>query len=160
MLKLRIGLFTAVLLGLMVGCAREHPTAPAKISGRVVYQNKPVTGGTIMFTSGSQGVYRATLDANGAYEIVDMPTGEMVITVETESLNPKNKAPDYGGGKGAKMYAERMAAERKRGAPIAQQAAAAGQYRKIPEKYGNPKTSPLSMTLEPGRQVKEVVLTD
>jgi hypothetical protein len=160
MLQLRLGLLVALAFGLITGCARQHPTAPAKVSGMVTYKDKPVPGGTIMFTSSDRGVYRAALDENGTYEIVDMPTGEMVITVETESLNPKTKAKEYGDGKGAKINAEYMAAARKMGAPINSGATVAGRYRKIPDKYNNPKTSPLAITLEAGRQVKNWDLTD
>jgi hypothetical protein len=161
MLKFGLGLCVALSLGLTAGCnSSRNPTAPASISGRVTYNNKPVRGGTIVFhAKEGKGSYRSALAADGTYEITDLPTGPMVITVETESLNPQKKGQSYGGGKGAKVDQEYAEAMRKMGAPVGQ-ATTRGEYVRIPEKYSNPRTSPLSMTLEEGRNVKEWSLTD
>ena len=55
--------------------------------------------------------------------------------------------------------AERIAAEKKMGAPIAAKGSAA-LYKKIPSKYANPTTTPLIVTLDDGAQVKTFELRD
>lgn len=158
MLRLRLGLCVVLLLGLMLGCSSSRsPLTQAKISGMVKYKGTPVPAGTIAFHSESSGVYTSPINTDGTYEIGDLPTGNLVVTVETESQSANKQAPDYGG-VGSKGYAERVAMEKKMGAPIKQ--TPLGEYRKIPQKYSNPKTSPLSVNLEPGRNVQEFELKD
>jgi hypothetical protein len=162
MLKFGLGLCVALSLGLLTGCSSSKNTsAPASVSGKVLYNNQPLKGGTVVFhAKEGKGSYRSALDDNGTYAITDLPVGEMVVTVETESVNPKKKTQGYGGGKGAKVDSEYAAAMAKMGGPAKGAAAPTGEYRRIPDKYNNPKTSPLSMTLESGRNVKEWTLTD
>jgi hypothetical protein len=156
MSKFRLGLLVALVLGLVAGCAK-NPQAPAKVSGSVTYKGNPVTAGNVTFHSQDKGSYNTSLSPDGTYKITDVPKGELVVTVETESANPDKKTPDYGRGKGSKMYAERMAKEKAMGSPMGQPA---GKYLKIPAKYATPKDSPLKVTLEAGKQVKDFELTD
>jgi hypothetical protein len=159
MRTLQIGLTAALLLCLAAGCAR-NPNAPAKISGRVMYKGNPVPGGTITLHSEGKGSYSRELAEDGTYEFADIPTGTLTVTVDTEQLNPKKKAPDYGGAIGNKMYAERVAAEQKMGRNIAPKGQSQGNYVKIPLKYSSSKTSPLTVDIQSGRQVKEFELSD
>ncbi len=146
----------AALLALpLVGCT-HNPQAPARVGGRITYKGSPVPAGTVMFHTPDKGIYPGPLNAEGTYEILDVPTGELVVTVETETINPKKKAPDYAGGKGAKMYAERVAAE----GNTAALKAPPQQYVRIPPKYADPKQSPLRATLQAGRQSQDFTLTD
>jgi hypothetical protein len=154
--RFRVGLCFILLLGLTAGCFQKNPNAPGRVSGKVKYGGKAVPAGNIAFHHPDKGTYRSTLDSDGTYAITDVPTGEMVVTVETESVNPSKKKPTYGGDKGSKMYQERMAAEK--GTAAAR--VAPQTYLKIPAKYANTKTSPLTMTIVAGRQVKEFDLTD
>src|SRR5262249_49163181 len=107
----RLALLAALMTTLMTGCAKKAP-APARISGLVTYNNRPIPGGTIIFHSTDLGSYPSTLGTDGTYQVTDLPAGELVVTVETESVNPKKAPPTYGGSKGAQMYLERMKAER------------------------------------------------
>jgi len=165
MLKFRLGLCAALSLslGLLAGCGgARNPNAPAKISGLVKYQGKPVPGGNIVFhTKDNQGMYRCSLGADGTYQIADVPTGNLVVTVETESLNPsKKKGPAYPGGgaaKGSKLDAEYMAGMKKGGAPVN---ATPAVYQRIPEKYAKAETSPLTVSVEAGSQTHDITLTD
>jgi len=158
MLKFRLGLCVLLALGLMAGCSQPNPSAPGRISGQVTLNGSPLPGGNITFHSDGKGTYRSPIGSDGTYEVTDMPTGSMAVTVETESINPANKPPAYtgSGGKMDKMAAERMAAEKRQGASVK---SSSGQYKRIPTKYTNPKTSPLTVTIEAGRQVKEFELT-
>src|SRR5262249_38770776 len=120
-------------------------------------QGKPLRGGNVMFFPDGGGSYSSPISPDGTYEITDVPIGTMAVAVETESVNPGTKIPVYGGDVGAKQKAERTRVEGKGGAGFKAQG---GEYRKIPQKYTNPKTSPLTVTLEAGRNVKELNLTD
>jgi hypothetical protein len=163
MLKFGLGLCVALSLGLLTGCgSKSAPVGSASISGRVTYNNKPVGGGTIVFhAKEGKGSYPSPLSKDGTYEITGLPPGPMVITVETESANPQRKSTNYpgGGGKGAKVDSEYAAAMAKMGGP-AKGAAPTGEYVRIPAKYNNARTSPLSITIEEGRNVKEWPLAD
>jgi len=156
--RFRVGLCLILLLSLTAGCFQKNPSAPGKVSGKVTYGGKVVPAGNIAFHHPDKGTYRSTLDSDGTYAITDVPTGEMVVTVETESVNPSKKQPTYGGDKGSNMYKERLAAEQKKGTAAAR--TPPQTYLKIPAKYANTKTSPLTMTIVAGRQVKEFDLTD
>jgi hypothetical protein len=154
MRMLRHALFPLLCLALIAGCSGNTVQAPAKVSGQVTYKGAALPAGTIHFHSEDKGIYRSPLAQDGTFEVVDIPKGTMVVTVETESVNPAKKAPDYGGGKGAADYAKRIAAE---GIQAKQSTA---QYVKIPKKYASAKTSPLTVTVEAGRQTKQFDLTD
>jgi hypothetical protein len=159
MYKVRLGLLLALCVGVVIGCAKSSQ-APAKVSGVVTYKNAPVTGGTIKFYSEEENVaYGCQIESDGTYQITDIPVGELTVTVETEHLNPTKAPPDYGK-KGNADYAARVAAEKGMGAPIAAKGEPKEKYVKIPSKYANPKTSPLTVTIEKGRQVKPIELTD
>jgi hypothetical protein len=158
MLKLRLGLYLALSLGLVAGCSSgKNPEAPARVSGVVTYQGKPLPGGMIAFHPAGKAPYSSAIGADGTYEVVDLPAGEMAVTVETESVNPDRKSQTYGGAIGERMKAERLKAEGKAGTMPQQPT---GRYRKIPSQYANAKTSPLTLTLEAGRQVKPIELKD
>src|SRR5438105_665858 len=112
MLKLRLGLYFALFLGLVAGCSSgKNPEAPARVSGVVTYQGKPVPGGVIGFHPAGKAAYSSAIGADGTYEVVDLPIGEMAVTVETESVNPARKSQTYGGAAGEKIKAVRMKAE-------------------------------------------------
>jgi len=144
------------VVGVLCGCGGSS-VAPSRISGRVTYKGAPVPAGGIAFHSEDKGVYPCALSPDGSYSITDVPVGKMVVTIDTEFLNPAKKVKDYGG-KGAAGYAERLAAEKAAGIQAGEKSS--GTYMKIPEKYSTPKTSPLIVTIESGKQTREFELTD
>jgi len=144
-----------VLFGLIAGCT-TNPLAPARVSGKVTYKGAAVPAGNIVFHSQDQGSYRCALTTDGSYEIRDVPKGPMVVTVETESVNPNKKVQGYGSDKGAKDYQARMAAEGK----AASEKMPDQTYLKIPGKYAVAQTSPLNVTLEAGSNTHSFDLTD
>lgn len=156
MFRLPRGLCVVLFLGLLVGCNSSSPHAPAKVSGQVKYKGEVLKGGSIAFHVEKGPTYSSSIGQDGTYEVIDLPEGNLVVTVETESVNTNAKPPTYGGDKGAKLAAERMAKEG-RGGPSKMPE---GLYRKIPSKYNNSKTSPLSVTLAAGRQIHEFDLKD
>ncbi len=158
-------------LGLTVlvagGCSSGNPMAPAKVSGRISYAGTPIKAGSLRFHMTGGSPYDAQISPDGTYSAVDLPIGEAVITVETESVNP-NRDRMAGVRKTADVdrRMKSMTTNQQRapggdtagGAPAASDATA--NYLKIPSKYNNPKTSPLTITLEKGRQVHNIDLTD
>jgi hypothetical protein len=164
MLKFRLGLLFLLLLGLVAGC-RSSSQTPGRITGRVTYNGQPVKAGNITFHSEDKGSYNSSLSLDGSYEVTDLPTGPMIVTVENANFNPDKKIPAYPGkggkGKGAAMDAERMAAEVRPGAggPMTKEEMAA-RYVKIPAKYADPKKSDLTITITNGKQSKDFELTD
>lgn len=168
-----------LLAGLLVvlGCGPSNPNAPARVTGRVMYNGSPVTGGTLTFHTKEGGQIPLGIAADGTYSAVDVPEGDIVVTVETESLNPNRKMPEYKGGTGsgpAAMYGKGKfgpqgggpsgsGAPGGKGAqlgPAPEGVNIATTYMKIPDKYAKPETSGLTVTLKKGEQVKDFELTD
>jgi hypothetical protein len=160
MLKFRLGLSVALPLVLLAGCYK-NAYAPASISGRVTYKGNPVPGGTITFhPEGGKSPYSKFLDPEGRYEITDVLTGENVkVTIETESLNPKNKKAAYPGkASGSKVDAEyKKAMDAMKGQQAGQPT---GTYVPIPAKYRKAKDTPLAVAIEAGSQTHNFELTD
>jgi len=157
MLKVRLASVLSLSLALAVGCSSSE--TPGIISGRVTYRGEPVPGGMIFFISEGKAPRSGALGPDGSYRVEDLPEGEMVVTVETESLNPKNKTRAYGGAKGEKVHAKRREMEAKMKESKGDQGPPP-EYRKIPRVYADPKTSPLRVTIVAGRQEENFDLTD
>jgi hypothetical protein len=153
-LRLLLLLCFALFTGLLTGCT-ANSQAPSHISGTVSYKGSPVPGGTITFHSDGEGIYSYALSADGKFAVRNIPKGALLVTVETESVNPKKKVKDYGG-KGDKQYQERIAAEGNSAANKTPPPA----YVHIPSKYANAKTSGLTITAAAGDQVHDFNLTD
>ncbi len=165
----RILLTLTLLVVPLLGCSSQSKTASI-VSGKVTYKGQPVSGGTITFypppgeeivasgDSKASGAYGFTLNDDGTFIGAGLPAQEMVVTVETESLNPNNKPKaNYGKGKGNSPdeYRKQMM---KRGA--APDVVDTRKYVAIPKKYANKKTSPLKKTLTAGKNEFDVELTD
>ncbi len=89
-----------------LGCGDRNPSAPAFVSGSVKYKGEVLKAGTVQFHS-DMGVYPAPINSDGTYVNRDVPVGELVVTVETESVNPDKKKETYGGDR-AKGMAEQQ----------------------------------------------------
>ena len=143
-------------VGAVVGCGGKNPLAPASISGSVTYQGKTVTGGSVQFVTSGGTPYSSPISVDGTYAISDLPIGEMVIVVETESANPELKAAS---GKDADRRNAMMGGRK---GPNGQGGGTSSglepKYLKIPEKYSKSKTTPLSYTVKNGRQVHSIEL--
>lgn len=151
----RLLLTLPLFLVLACGCQKAS-NAPARLSGKVTHKGDPVMGGQMMFYTKDAGSYPATIGADGTYSVTDLPAGELTVTIETESLNPKGKIDpkDYGGGKagGKKMTM----------GPVPEGFATGnrGQYVKIPPKYADKNKSGLTITLVAGAQTHDFDLPD
>lgn len=140
----------------LIGCAK-NPGAPARVSGTISYKGTPIKGGTMKFYTQEGVGYDAQITNDGTYTATDLPEGEMIVTVETESINPAAKGSTD---KNAEKRMAAMTGGREPPAGMGGSPKAMNVYIKVPEKFGNPKTSPVTVTLSAGRQVKNIDLTD
>jgi hypothetical protein len=145
-------LFCFCLLVVASGCP-TNSLAPARVSGSVSYKGQPIKAGAIAFHSPDGIAYPAQLASDGTYTATDLPTGDLVITVETESVN-KSAQPQGGDAKRRQGMQQQQPPD---GGAAPNKAEV---YTKIPSKYANPKTSPLTVTLAAGRKVHNIELTD
>lgn len=148
---------------LVAGCTSSHQSG-STVSGKVTYKGQPVTSGTITFhrTAAEQaGAYPYPLKSDGTYEGAGLVAEEMIVTIETESANPKQKTPKYNPKAGAKedptaQYDKMM---REKGFN-ASNPPDPSLYVPIPKKYADKKTSPLKTTITKGRNSKDFDLQD
>jgi hypothetical protein len=152
---------------LLVGCKPTNPNAPARVTGRVTYNGNPVTGGTIHFHSADGASIPIGIGPDGTYRAFDIPDGDMVVTVETESINPEKKPQEYRGANasGPKYGPKAVVMPKGKGnsggpKPEESGASAETTYMKIPAKYADKATSGLTVTLKKGDQTHDIKLTD
>jgi hypothetical protein len=147
-------LLLPLLLVLALGCEAKNPNAPARVSGEVTYNGKPLPGGTITFYTDGAGTYPVAIGKDGTYEATGLPAGDLAVSVATESAKGHTAGSSYSDRHGHKM-------ELSPAPPgFQQQQEAQSEYVSIPKKYANPKTSGLSTTLEPGRNTKSFELKE
>jgi hypothetical protein len=145
------------LLVLVFGCGKTTNT-PAKLSGTVKYNGNPVTGGTIaLFSSKEGGLYNIPINPDGTYSSANLPSGELEVTIETESINPKNQrsAAQYGGQRGK----DKMGMSPRPQDVEPPSGGGGGVYVNIPAKYNAKDTSGLTVTLTSGDNKKDFDLT-
>jgi hypothetical protein len=155
------------------GCSPAGPRA--SVTGTVRYNNQPVKAGTVYFVYEQGGMYQCDLKSDGSFQFMDVPIGNVKVVVQTETFNPDQKPQSYtkkqkdvakGYDKNMKEYDERMGkggGENKDAATVLskeQREALAKVYVRIPEKYRNETTTPLTYTVDRGRRSKDFDLSD
>ena len=158
----------ALLLPVLAGCA----PAIGKVSGKVTYKGQPVPGGFVTFrpVDGRQNAVTAMLEPDGRFPTVDIPAGEVLVTIDNRELEPRSGIPSLppnlplspetrsklGSGKAAPPSPP---AE---GAPASGEDVRrpSGRYLPIPEKYYDAESSGLKFTIKGGEQTLEIELTD
>lgn len=158
MFKFRLEFLVVLVLVGLAGCGSSK--SRAKVSGTVTYRDQPVKAGNVTFHSEDKGSYNTTLSEQGTYEIADVPPGDMIVTIETASMNPDMKVPTYGGDRVAKVTEDRMAAERKGGFGPPPKEVLAARYVKIPDKYAGTNTTDLKIKVTGGSQTQDFPLKD
>jgi hypothetical protein len=95
-LPCRAGIWAAFLFLAASGCA-----AKGTITGRVTYDGKPLTGGSVIFLDSADRAHPGPIDSQGNYRIENVPVGEVKIALNvTEGL----PAMPGGGGRGAMRW--------------------------------------------------------
>jgi hypothetical protein len=144
--QLTYGALAAVLLVVTAGCNPKDTNRSVSISGKVMYQNKPVTGGNLTIYVGET-PYPVGIGPDGSYSAVQLPEGEAVATVNNDALNT-DKPKDSG--KTAMVGP----------APKDRSQAPTGAFRRLPPKYKEKKTSDLKVTLVKGKMTHDFELKD
>ncbi len=157
----RLFLVLPLFLALVPGCSKNSAT-PCSVNGKITYKGEIVPAGSITFHVAEGGIFTYSLK-DGAYSGTDLPAAEMVVTIETESANPKGRPNATYGGQGREgaspdAYAAKMREMGK--VPEGAAPANAGGYVKIPDKYSSKDKTPLKVTLTKGKNEKNFDLTD
>jgi hypothetical protein len=148
--SLKAGVFVA-LLGVF-GCSKKgNPQITgASVFGVVRYKGASITGGAIRFWSQSKegGNISAAgvINGDGTYEVLNAPLGRCKVVVSTEAVKHDRRA-----------LMGKFAA--KEGAPpLPEPTAPPKKYMPIDNKYTELKTTPLEITVESGRQTRDIDL--
>jgi hypothetical protein len=151
----------AALLSLLslfafVGCGGGG--AQGKLTGKVLYKGKPVTGGSVIFrpSSASENTVTAPIDPNGNYTAT-VPAGVVKIAVDNRDLQPpeatSKKEPRPNLPKVGNVTSDTPD-------PRVNPQKPAGTYVKLPDKYHDVASSGLSYTVKSGSQNYDINLEE
>jgi hypothetical protein len=159
--KNRLFLFCLFGVGVVGGCSKDsNPETAATISGTITFHNKPLPGGTVRVYNAKDfgGAKMGVIHEDGSFSIAGVPTGDVVITVETESMNPKRKILQYGGNRGQQAVSKSKDKQMQTGTP--KETGSAEKYQKIPDKYADMRKSTLKTSLSAGSNKQDFDLKD
>jgi hypothetical protein len=130
---------------LVVGCnVRRRSAEHAEVTGRVLYKNKPVLGGQVMFVTSDGFSSTGVIDEQGNYTI-SAPVGDVRITVDNRMVGQKALP----------------AAAKGAGRPDAPPPTPIkGVYRELPSKFYVVETSGQTYTVKSGSQTHDIELQD
>jgi hypothetical protein len=126
-------------------------SSPAKsFGGKVTYKGQAVPGGTIVLHAreGAQ-KYTGTIRADGTFVVSDAAPGVMVVTIDNKWLKAGALEDGKAQGVDPKMLEKMMPKD-----------PGGRRYVSIPEKYSNPKTSPLIWEIKTRNESKDFDLND
>jgi len=154
----RLSLLAPLFFVLVLGCNKGNPNAPASVKGKVKYKDNLVTAGTVTFHPSEGGAFfHCIIKPDGTYSQTDLTTGDMVVTIETDSANKDRKMPIYGGGRGKPGQGQPQQLQ----SPVPERAQqGGGEYVTIPKKYAKKELSNLTRKVEKGENTFDFDLTD
>jgi hypothetical protein len=153
------------------GCGQRSSATGASVSGKVLFNGVPVSGGDIKFHPKQGPPYTGNLNAQGEFSHAGVPImGEVIVTIDTRALKDIAAAADptdFGkmGNKGAKNDAKaketmsKMKDKMPAGMSLNPAAGKSLTYVEIPAKYADPKTSGLTWEIKSGPNEKTFELT-
>jgi hypothetical protein len=125
------------------------------VSGKVTYQNKPLTGGTVTFFGAENRVVGSVpISDEGDYSMANVPVGPVKITVAAPPIiigDTAGTPPPLSKGKGGKRGSKNEAKKRTKMRESLPRV-------EVPAKYKMPEQSGLTYTVEPGKQVHAIGL--
>jgi hypothetical protein len=141
-----------VLAFLSAGCGS---VPKGTVSGKVLYQGKPLTaGGTVTFIPEQGGAFSAVINKDGSYNVAGIPLGAVKIAVVPDPAASR-------GNIGMQVPSDRVP----EGVDLSQTSLASMANRgrrppppPIPGKYANPDQSGLTYTVKSGRQTYDIEL--
>jgi hypothetical protein len=154
-------LVALLLLPVVAGCGPGQ----GKVTGRVLYDGKPLPGGRVTFMpEGAANPVTVMLDEQGNYEAV-LPTGEVKVSVDNHELEPRPTLPTgippgLPGGAAAKLKeAMRQNPQKASGAVDPRMHdKLPGKYVPIPKKYFDYSKSGISFTVQRGDMKHDIEL--
>jgi hypothetical protein len=123
------------------------------VSGKVSYQGKPVSVGSVSFILEGGGVMSSPIEEDGSYTIRNVPPGTVKITVETTSARPPSMQGSPGGKGGPPEFMMKYVKEKD-----PKLAERGKKYVPIPEQYSDPAKSNLTFVVKSGKQQHDVDL--
>ncbi len=150
-LRLICGCLSLGLLAGTMSCTKNpHGTEHVEVSGKVLFNGKPLPGGRVMFAAIKDGfAASAPIDENGTYQI-KAPIGEVLISVDNRMFQARGGAKP-----GQERHPKRPDSQEEKAEPIKGR-----RYVPIPERYANADTSGLTYTVKPGPQTHDIELSD
>jgi hypothetical protein len=153
--RLQIGLVVPIGL-LAAGCGSK-----GDVSGKVLYNGKPLTGGVVTFIPASgKGAYNSNIKEDGSYSMTKVPTGKAKITVKSVApggtLSPMEKRIAEGMKGFKKDQLSPEAIEKMPGHDKA--GSGSGKFVAIPAHYSDPDKSGVEYEVTSGKQDHNIEL--
>jgi hypothetical protein len=82
-----LGVALALALVTLSGCSKSR----GNVHGKVYYKGKPLSGCQIAFVANKKTVGTALTREDGSYEMKDVLTGEVVVTIAPPAVGPPKK---------------------------------------------------------------------
>lgn len=148
----RMGAVVVVAAALSIcGCGN---IGKSTVSGRVEYFGKVLKGGNVTFVKPGYGTASGPIKDDGTYTVAGVPLGTVKVCVETKSLAPKSsgKAFNYTPPKGAQLpggYDPNAGGNSEE---------TAKRYVKIPDKYGDPEQTDLTLEVTGPTMTYDILL--
>jgi hypothetical protein len=136
----RWGLLLLLLAG-VGGCSRT-----AKVTGKVSYQGRPVTYGSVIFVDGTKAARSCAIGADGSYAVEGVTPGNVEIGVISRDPSKGRSA----------VHGRKLAQTDKKGAGSS--GTATGGWFPLPAKLENPETSDITCTVGSGRVTHDIDL--
>jgi hypothetical protein len=134
-----LGLSLSLALVALVGCGG----GTGNVSGKVYYQEVPMTGGQVVFQQEGKSI-TANIEPDGSYKALAVPSGQVKVAVF-------NAPPTAGeGSKAAAMMKGMQKTVSKEQAAVDPAVAAKAKAVKIPETYADPEKSGVTLTVKTG----------
>jgi hypothetical protein len=151
-------LFLGMLGSAIGGCSREIQHEHARVHGKVSYQGKPVTFGSVLFIpveTPKEGLMESasgSINSDGNYELASQSTPGAILGAH-KVLVIAVAGPNQ---------AQRPESSKSNGpAPVATKGSKEVQLKSaIPKKYADPSTTTLTFKVEPGENEIDIELTN
>jgi hypothetical protein len=127
------------------------------VSGKVSYKGEILGGGTVLFVSPGKKTERAPIGPDGSYMIANIPTGTVKIAVETKSAQPPDAAALKRGRPPIPPDAN-LPPEAENSMYKSAPGSKGGKYVPIPDDYGDPDKSGLTLEVTGGNQPHDIEL--
>jgi len=160
MIKRHVIAALPLLFLLALGCGGSKGLG-SSVSGKVTYNNQPVTAGMIYFYPAEGAASQVGILSDGTYTFTDLPPGDYTVVVDTESANQNRNMPTYGGNRGGGGDAKGGQKPAPGGmSPRPEGAGGGGAYVKIPDKFAKKESSTLKTTVGKGKNTYDVTMAD